>query len=78
MRLYSPASGGSGVNLGRTCFLEPAQKLLSDHFLQVEVVVVLIGALQVRRDVLEDQDVFGLGFLNTWTSGLSIIDWGQR
>lgn len=68
MIVYPPASGSLGVNWSHTCFLEPVQKLLSDCFLQVEVVVLLIWALQVRRDVLEHQDVFGLGFLNTWAS----------
>ncbi len=46
-----------------TCLLEPVQQLLSDSPLQVEVVVLLIGGLQVQRNVLEHEDVFGFGFL---------------
>ena len=35
--------------------------------MQVEVVVVLVGGLQVQRDVLEHQDVLRPGLLRTHT-----------
>lgn len=47
-----------------TGLLEPSQQVLAGGLAQVEVVVLLIGALQVQRDVLEHQDVFGSGLLS--------------
>lgn len=46
-----------------TCPLVLVHQLLSDRHLQVEVVVLLVRALQIQGNVLEDQDVFGLVFL---------------
>lgn len=54
-----------------TCLLEPVQQVLSDCLLQVEVVVLLIGALEVQRNVLEHQDVSGFGFLRGQIGGMS-------
>lgn len=54
-----------------TCLLEPVQQVSSDCLLQVEVVILLIWALYVQRNVLEHQDVFGFGFLNRQMWGIS-------
>lgn len=48
-----------------TCLLEPVQKTPSCSLLQAEIVVFLVWAFYVQRNVLEDQDVFGFGFLKT-------------